>query len=296
MIKFVNAKINIGLQIVRRREDGYHDLQTVFYPVGLYAGSAKDETPFCDILEVIPLAEPGRIEFVTTGRKVDCPPERNLVYRAAKLYMDEEAGEPFGIKIILDKHLPDGAGMGGGSADATMTLQAVAELESELTGREMPSRERMCELALKLGADCPFFVENRPCYGTGVGENLEPIPLDLTGMHILIVKPRVYVSTAEAFAGIRPEEGDIDLRQLAEIPIEEWQGLVTNDFEKTIFAIHPELKSLKEQIQGAGAVYVSMTGSGSAIYGFFRNREVAEEAYHRVGGLPTIESRYLLRL
>ena len=296
MIKFVNAKINIGLQIVRRREDGYHDLQTVFYPIGLYAGTPGNPDAFCDILEIIPAVVNG-VEFEFTGRKVDCPVDKNLVCRAARLFWDAK-GEDLqrcvgsnGLRICLDKHLPDGAGMGGGSADASFTITALNSLleeESRMTDEEMAA------MALRLGADCPFFVYNRPMYGEGVGEKLSDIPLDLSGYWFLVVKPRVYVSTKDAFAGITPKKGDIDLCRLAEIPIDEWQGIVKNDFEDSIFPKFPELREIKELLLARGAVYASMSGSGSSMYGIFRNLSEAENAKSQFVKEATNEGIYLL--
>lgn len=296
MIRFVNAKINIGLQIVKRREDGYHDLQTVFYPVGLYAGTPGNPDPFCDILEIIP-SEKNGVEFEFTGRKVDCPLEKNLVCRAAHLFWEAKETNlrrcigSNGLRICLDKHLPDGAGMGGGSADATFTITT---LNSLLDEESRMTDEEMAVMALRLGADCPFFVYNRPMYGEGVGERLSDIPLDLSGYWFLVVKPKVYVSTKDAFAGITPQKGDIDLRRLAEIPIDEWQGIVKNDFEDSIFPKFPELREIKELLLARGAVYASMSGSGSSIYGIFRNLSVAENAKSQFVKEATNEGIYLL--
>ena len=271
MIEFVNAKINIGLQIVRRREDGYHDLQTVFYPVGRYAGLPDNPEPFCDILEIIPAKEPG-IRFHFKGRMIDCPEEKNLVCKAARLFFESSASDSGslgasasasargerGLEIILEKHLPDGAGMGGGSADASFTLRMLNELTSRgyLTeqgyserGSELRySDEELAKMALRLGADCPFFIYNRPMYGCGVGEKLTDVKLDLTGYWLVVVKPDVYVSTRDAFAGVTPRPGNIDLRTIAEIPITDWQDVVVNDFETSIFPKFPELARIKERL------------------------------------------------
>lgn len=190
MIKFVNAKINIGLQIVRRRPDGYHDLQTLFYPIGQFAGTPANPVSFCDALEITPRSD-GEIRFETYGRAVDCLPEKNLVVRAARLFYDT-CHPDTGVDIRLDKHLPDGAGIGGGSADATFTLGML----NELTGAHL-SDERLAELALSLGADCPFFIYNRPLYAVGVGERFSEAsaPDPLAGHWLLLIKPDVYIST-----------------------------------------------------------------------------------------------------
>ena len=293
-MEFVNAKINIGLQIVRRRDDGYHELHTMFYPVGLYAGTALNPQPFCDMVD-------GRMnygflksELRLSGRLIDCELERNLAWRAIELFMKEEATGGWKPTIWLDKHLPDGAGMGGGSADAAFTLRVLARLEKEYSGREVAD-ERLAELALRLGADCPFFIYNRPMYAEGIGEKLEETDLDLSGCWIAVVKPKVYISTREAFSGVTPKEPAFDLRRLPEIPIEEWPELVHNDFEDSIFPRHAELAWLKMDLYALGAAYASMTGSGSALYGIFRSREAAESALEEISLRPTIEATYLLK-
>ncbi len=269
MIKFVNAKLNLGLNIVRKREDGYHDLETVFYPVGVHNGSPENPEPFCDILEITP-AE--RTEFRFTGRQVDCPLEKNLVYKAWKLFKEEypHLGE---YLITLEKHLPDGAGLGGGSADASGVLCML----NELSGKPF-SEEKLAALALKLGADCPFFIYNRPCYAEGVGERIEFIDLDLSGWWCLLVKPEVSISTKEAFAGVHPAAPEKSLREIARLDVEEWQGLMVNDFEASLFPGHSILEDIKKELIENGADYASMSGSGSTIFGLFREKDNALEA------------------
>ena len=189
MIWFVNAKINIGLRVTGKRPDGYHNLETLFYPVGIYAGTAENTERFGDILEITPEAEPG-FRFETRGRVVDCPVDKNLVYKAAKLYFDEMASPGFGARIVLEKHLPDGAGLGGGSADAAFTLKGLSALDA------LADDATLARQALRLGADCPFFIYNCPMYAEGIGELLEPEPgVDLSGCWITIIKPRIYIST-----------------------------------------------------------------------------------------------------
>ena len=299
MQRIVNAKVNIGLQIVRRREDGYHELRTVFCPVGLYAGTPENPEPFCDMLEVLPRAEAG-FEVELMGRKVECPLEKNLVYRAAEKYFTELATPGFGARVVLEKHLPDGAGCGGGSADAAMTLEQLSALDSAMNGDRGDFRPRdkarLRELALQLGADCPFFLENCPAYACGIGEILEPIELDLKERWMVLVKPDVYISTREAFAGVTPHEPDFDLRRLPGIPIEEWRAVVHNDFEDSIFPQHPELRAIKERLYWAGALYASMTGSGSSVYGIYENEVRAREAYAEMSDVSTFEGAYLLKM
>lgn len=290
MIEFVNAKINIGLQIVNRRENGYHDLQTVFYPVGRFAGTPLNPEPFCDILEIE--KTDGGIITEFSGKTLDCDSESNIVTKAARLYL-HKSGLSGGVRIRLEKHLPFGAGMGGGSADGAFTLLSMDRI---IGCNDTPDRVRLASMALELGADCPFFIYNRPMYGEGLGEILSPMDPILDGYVAVVVKPDVFVSTKEAFAGIRPRKADFDLLKLPEIPIEEWQGLVKNDFEKSIFPRHPELAEIKEKLLRMGALYASMSGSGSSIYGIFRDRTLAEETRNEFSYDPTIEHSYLLVL
>lgn len=284
MIKFVNAKINIGLNIVARREDGYHDLETVFYPVGLECGMPHQPDPFDDILEVAyDGGEVSGCRFQFVGRRLTCPPKKNLVVRAASEFLGKfnSAGYnllPYGMfEITLDKHLPDGAGLGGGSADAAFTI----ELLNEMTGKKF-DKDALKKMALRIGADCPFFLENRPCFASGVGEELQPIDLSLKGYTILIVKPEVSVSTAEAFAGITPKKPAFDLRFLQYLPVEEWKDKVVNDFEESVFSRYPQLGELKEKLYRSGAVYASMSGSGSALYALYKDSEMAKEERNRL--------------
>lgn len=296
MIKFVNAKINLGLNIIRKREDGYHDLETVFFPVGEESGMPQQLDPFDDILEVnIEKSKPSGCRFQFMGRKMDCPPEKNLVVKATTLFLRsyfDETGpdENIGLfNIILDKHLPDGAGLGGGSADASFTLLALNEI------LDYPfSKEKLAAMAGRLGADCPFFIYNTPCFAEGIGEILNPVEIDLKGRWLLLVKPPVYISTKEAFAGITPRKPDFDLRFLTYLPLEEWKDKVRNDFEESIFPAHKELEMLKEDIYRRGAVYASMSGSGSSFYGIFTEEESAREALNHFSS--TYDGVWLFRL
>lgn len=310
MLQFVNAKINIGLQIVNRRANGYHDLQTVFYPVGVYAGTPQNPVEFCDILEVVPagpkehegsLSPRELIELELSGRKVDCSMENNLVWRAATLFMERCVARGYepqrAVRVLLEKHLPDGAGMGGGSADASFTLRLLADLVAEETqGAIRFTDEELCDISLALGADCPFFILNRPVYAEGVGERMQEIALDLGGKWLVVVKPAVSVSTREAFVGITPRPATFDLRELATLPIEEWRGVVHNDFEDSLFPRYPELADIKRRLYSYGAVYASLTGSGSCVYGIFTDREDAADAAELFPVSTTISARYLLKL
>ena len=281
MIKFVNAKINIGLNVVARREDGYHDIETVFFPVGIESGMPQQPEPFDDILEVnMERNRPSGCRFQLMGRRLDCDPQKNLVVKATTMflhaYFDKKGmDDTIGLfNVILDKHLPDGAGLGGGSADASFTLMSLNEMLDEPF-----SQRELAVMARKLGADCPFFLLNTPAFAEGIGEELSPVDIDLKGNWLLLVKPPVSVSTKEAFAGIMPRKPDFDLRFLHYLPLDQWKGKVVNDFEATIFPLHPELAEVKESFYLRGAVYASMSGSGSALYGIFSEEDKAREAY-----------------
>lgn len=291
-MRFVNAKINIGLQIVRRRADGYHDLQTLFYPIGRYAGGAENPERFCDMVEVRLTPEPG-VRLILQGRHVDCPVEKNLVYRAASLYLERQ-GIREGAEVTLYKNLPDGAGMGGGSADAAFTL-----LETDAVARQAgypgAGERELAAMALSLGADCPFFLLNRPAYAEGIGERLTEIELPLDGCWIVAIKPRIYVSTREAFSGVTPKMPEFDLRKLSAMPLEKWRDCVHNDFEDSLFPLHPELRRIKEDLYRLGASYSAMTGSGSALYGIFTDHDKGAEVRHLFASQPTIEATYLLK-
>lgn len=296
MVIFVNAKINIGLQVTRKRDDGYHELSTVFYPVGLYAGTPENPESFCDVLEIIPRKEPG-FGVTLQGRDCGCEPEKNLVWRAAESYFREFATQGFGASIILEKYLPSGAGLGGGSADASLLLKGLRQVEYENHEiGEIPDDRALASEALKLGADCPFFIYNRPMYATGLGERLYNINLNLSGYYCVIVKPAFSIPTREAFADIRPESGNFDLTKIAGLPVKDWQGKVCNDFEKSLFPLYPELPHIKEKLIQFGAEYASMSGSGSSIYGLFPDMESALRARTEFAGKATIEGSYLLKM
>lgn len=284
MIRFVNAKLNLGLNIVRRREDGYHDLQTVFYPVGKYNGTPENPEPFCDIIEITPAPE---TEFILTGRPVNCPLEKNLVFKAWKLFKScyencgaSSSGQPErffpDFSVRLEKHLPDGAGLGGGSADATFVLLIL----NELTGFPF-SESRLADMALQLGADCPFFVYNTPCYAEGVGEKMQTLDLDLKGWWCVLVKPEVSISTKEAFAGVTPLMPSVNLKEIVGYPVDLWQDKMRNDFEDSLFPNHPVLDEIKSGLLKLGASYAAMSGSGSTVFGLFPDRNLAQTAISR---------------
>ncbi len=246
-----NCKINIGLRVLRRRSDGFHDLESVMMPVReLYDEVEVTRTDAADV------------EFVSEGIEVDCPPERNLCVKAYRLMRDRYGIG--GARIRLDKRVPFGAGLGGGSSDATAVLVAL----NEEFGLSL-SEQEMIALASELGSDTAFFVRNAPQLCTGRGEIMSPIELPLAGLYLLVAKPDEGVSTAEAYGGVRPDDAGESLAVLLRRPIEEWQSAVKNDFEPHIFAAHPAIASIKETLLSAGALYCSMSGSGSAVFALF---------------------------
>ena len=250
MILRANCKINIGLDILRRREDGFHNLETVMIPVSdLY-----------DIVEVEKADEASTFE--QKGLAVDCDIEQNLCVKALRLMQ-----RLYGIgeaKIALDKRVPFGAGLGGGSSDATAVILALNELYN--LGL---SKDRWVEIAAMLGSDTAFFVHNTPQLCTGRGEKMTPIELPLKGYYIAVAKPAVGVSTKEAYSGVKPALPEVRLSEALTAPIAEWQGVVKNDFEPHICEAYPIIAELKQRMKDAGAIYASMSGSGSAVFGIF---------------------------
>ncbi|WP_300728925.1 4-(cytidine 5'-diphospho)-2-C-methyl-D-erythritol kinase [uncultured Rikenella sp.] len=258
MILFPHCKINLGLHITARREDGYHEIETLFYPVrGL-----------CDAVEILPGSTSGGIDFSSTGLAVDCPEEKNLCVRAAKILQDAFP-EPFvaagGVRIHLHKTIPFGAGLGGGSADATAVLVGLDEvLALGLTV------EKLVPFAARLGSDTVFFLYDRPMLGAGRGERLEPFPgLDLAGWRLLLVKPPVGVSTAEAYSLVMPRMPEAALDEILRRPVEAWRGRLVNDFEEPLFRRLPVLGEIRAELYRRGAVYAALSGSGSTLFGLF---------------------------
>lgn len=260
MILRANCKINIGLDILRRREDGYHDLATAMYPVaGLY-----------DEVEVIRTSAAGA-EFRAEGLAVDCAPDQNLCLKAFRL-MHERYGVD-GVRIRLDKRVPFGAGLGGGSSDATAVLLAL----DALFGLHLCEAE-LIDCAAALGSDTAFFVRNTPQLCTGRGEIMEPVALDLSPYSLVLVKPDEGVSTREAYAGVRPCIPAVPLAERLARPVAEWQSTVGNDFEPSVFAAHPAIAAVKCRLLDAGALYAAMSGSGSAVFGLFTDPAQAERS------------------
>lgn len=254
MITFPNAKINIGLNILSKREDGYHNLQTIFYPVGIK-----------DALEIINAGEQQQevVAFTGSGLPVQGRAEDNLCIKAFYL-LQKDFPQLTAVKMHLHKTIPMGAGMGGGSADAAFALQLLNDkFKLNL------SLQELVNYALQLGSDCPFFLLNQPCYATGRGEIMEPVSADLSVFQILIINPGIHINTAKAFSQIETGKNTTDLRTLVAQPIDQWRHTVVNDFESSVFAQYPNIADIKDELYRSGALYASMSGSGSTVYGIF---------------------------
>lgn len=250
------AKINLGLNIVEKRADGYHNLETVFYPVPLY-----DEITIEESTE----SAASTCLLTLSGQQIEGDPEKNLVVRAYRLLEHCYSLPP--IHIHLTKSIPMQAGMGGGSADGTYTLRLLNEMFS--LGISNADMERY---AATLGADCAFFVKATPSYAEGIGEQLSPISLSLKDYYLAIVKPPIAVSTREAFSLIKPQRPEKNCRNIVSQPIETWRTELRNDFEESIFPQYPRIGEIKEQLYHQGALYAAMSGSGSALFGIFREQ------------------------
>lgn len=244
-----NAKINIGLSVVSKRADGYHNLETIFYPA-----------PIADFIDIEECKGDTSLEI--KGIAIDCDPKSNLVYKAWDM-LHNEFDIP-SVAITLEKNVPFGAGLGGGSSDASNTLKALNQMFNlGLTDAELE------KYAVRLGADCPFFIKNKPVFASGIGNEFTPIELDLSKYTIKVVKPDVNVSTALAYKGITPKPADFNLLNINKLPIEEWKHYIKNDFELSVFPQFPEIEALKQQMYAHGAIYASMSGSGSAVFAIF---------------------------
>lgn len=246
------AKINLGLYVTERRPDGYHNLETVFYPI-----------PLCDELEMETAAED---LFLTEGIEVAGPAEDNLVLRAVRLL--REQGHPIPpLRIRLKKNIPSGAGLGGGSSDAAFAVR----MANDLCALGL-SDEEMERLVARLGADCPFFVRHQPVLATGIGDQFTPLSLRLGNLWLLLVKPSDFVSTREAYANVTPRRPLHPLAESILRPVGEWRRLVGNDFEHSVFPLHPTVAAIKQDLYTHGALYAAMSGSGSSVFGLFRER------------------------
>jgi 4-diphosphocytidyl-2-C-methyl-D-erythritol kinase len=255
VIVFPNSKINLGLNILRKRSDGYHDLETVFYPIQL-----------TDILEIIENKHPEdspRMPFTISGFSIPEVPASNICAKAYKLLKKDFPKLPF-IQMHLHKSVPLGAGLGGGSADASFALKVLNKLFNlNLTVQQL------IEYAYKLGSDCPFFILNKPCFATGRGEILEEIAIDLSAYKFVIVNPGIHIHTGDTFAKLKPALPGKSTREIIAQPIKTWKKELRNDFEKIVFEQYHEIGDIKAALYTAGAIYASMSGSGSTVYGIF---------------------------
>ena len=257
MITFPIAKINLGLNVVEKRPDGYHNLETVFYPVQI-----------SDALEVYEMhpdfPSDADCDLKVTNIHIDGDEQRNLVVRAYNL-LKQDFPNMSRVHAHLYKGIPTQAGMGGGSSDCGFMIT----LLNHMFGLGLTDQQ-MIDYAARLGADCPFFILNRPCYAEGIGERLEPIALNLTGWYLAVVRPAIPVSTKEAFSLITPRHPETNCRDIVMQPVETWRDRLTNDFEKSVFTLYPEIGAIKDRLYDMGATYAAMSGSGSSLFGLFK--------------------------
>ncbi|MBP9933380.1 MAG: 4-(cytidine 5'-diphospho)-2-C-methyl-D-erythritol kinase, partial [Chitinophagaceae bacterium] len=256
MICFPNGKINLGLRITEKRSDAYHNLDTVFVPLAIH-----------DALE---FQEATETSFFLSGDPVPGNPNDNFVVKALNLMRENFPGIP-PQTIHLLKHIPNGAGMGGGSSDASFMIRALNETYSLNM-----NQDDMKKIALEIGSDCPFFIENKPCYGQSRGEVLTPLKLDLSEWEILVIKPGIHIPTSWAFQQIQVGIPEQSCREIMELPVSSWKNILLNDFEAPIFKQYPSIATLKDQLYAHGAVYASMSGSGSSLYGLFDSDSIQE--------------------
>jgi 4-diphosphocytidyl-2-C-methyl-D-erythritol kinase len=256
MIVYPNSKINIGLNVVEKRKDGYHNLETVFYPINLH-----------DALEletIDGIAPDVGYQLKVAGTVLDGTPDDNLIVKAYKLLKKDFDLPP--VSIYIYKHIPTGAGLGGGSSDAAFMIKA---LNSKFAlGLTMLKME---EYAVMLGADCPFFINNKPVFATGIGNIFEPINLSLKGKTLVLIKPDIFVSTRDAYSAVKSQVPEVSLKELLAQPIETWKDNVVNDFEASVFPKYAEIAAIKDKLYDLGAIYASMSGSGSSVYGIFNS-------------------------
>jgi len=255
MISFPKAKINIGLRVIEKRQDGFHDIETLFYPI-----------PLSDALEFVAVQVKGKEdELVTTGINIMTKPDKNLVIKAVRTLRARYPVPP--LRIHLHKAIPAGSGLGGGSSDASCMIKSIDKcFRFGITGEEMK------EIALELGSDCPFFLNPVPSAAKGRGEKLTPVHPFLTGYHLVLLNPGFLISTREAYHNCIPSKRDGNLEDIITLPVSSWKKSIRNDFEGFVFRVYPLAGDLKRALYRSGAVYSSMTGSGSSVYGIFSGR------------------------
>ncbi len=263
MVRFPNCKINLGLNILGKRPDGFHDLATCFYPIHL-----------TDALEII-TAPDQKFQFTQTGISLDLEGSNNICVKAYELFRQAFPSCP-PVHMHLHKIIPSGAGLGGGSADAAFTLLLLNEKY-----KAGFSQEKLISLALQLGSDCPFFIINSPCIAMGRGEKMKPINLDLSAYSILLVNPGIHVNTGWAFSKIRIQRQRKPLDEIISLQPGEWKDRLVNDFEEPVFTAYPELTHIKESLYKAGAAYASMSGSGSTLFGIFPKHDFTPPSFPR---------------
>ena len=263
MITYPNAKINLGLNIVEKRPDGYHNLETIFYPINLQ-----------DALEVTLLEGEKEYELTLSGTPIEGNPEDNLVVKAYRL-LKEDYPHIAPVDIHMYKHIPTGAGLGGGSADAAFMIKLLND-----KFKLGLSIEEMENYAARLGADCAFFIQNKPVFASGIGNIFEPIQLSLKGYFLVLVKPDIFVSTKDAFSLITPKMPVQSLKEIVRMPVETWRATMKNDFETSVFKKFPEIAAIKDKLYDLGAIYASMSGSGSSVFGIFQKQiEFVDEIF-----------------
>ena len=268
MVCFPNAKINLGLQIVSSRPDGYHNIETIFYPIG-----SKDALEIVVTTKSTESLLNKKYRFFPHGDIINGKTNDNLVIKALQL-ISQEKDIP-SIDIHLLKKIPSGAGLGGGSSDAAFMLKLLND-----TFILNYSIDDLMRLASKIGADCPFFIHNKPLLATGIGNELEDIDLDLSNYYLMLVKPDISVSTKDAYAMVTPRDPEFSLKEIIAKPLTKWNELMKNDFEAPIFKKHPEICNIKNQLFEMGALYSSMSGSGSSVYGIFKNKPNCEKKFN----------------
>ena len=258
MINYPQCKINLGLNVIEKRQDGFHNLETIFYPVSL-----------CDILEIIPS---DKNSFSISGISIPGNPFSNLVFKTYEILKKDFDLPP--VQIHLHKNIPAGAGLGGGSSNAASAIVMLNQIFSLNL-----SENKMMNYASSLGSDCAFFITNKPMFATGKGDIFQPIIFSLKGYYILLIKPDFSVNTAEAYSFIQPKKTIISANKIIENPVEEWKNKLVNDFEEPVFKKFPKIQSIKEKLYELGASYASMSGSGSAVFGLFKNEISVENIF-----------------
>lgn len=263
MVLFPNGKINLGLNIIEKRPNGFHNLESLFLPV-----------EWSDILEVLPLDADTKetFRFVQSGNPLGISKDENIIYKAYSLLKKDYKLDP--IDVVLHKQIPAGAGLGGGSSDAASMVQ----LLNEIFHLKL-SEDAIFSYLEKLGSDCSFFYENQPAFVRGRGEIIEPFKIDLSDYYLLIVVPGIHISTVEAYSLIKPGKAELALESALQYPVEDWKNIIKNDFEAVLFPAYPILMEIKEKMYQKGALFSSMSGSGSAVYGIYKTKVVPTELF-----------------